>query len=78
METLIVKIKNKDKVAFTKELLSSFSFLEIEGEKKKPGITAKRKHALVQGFKELKLVEEGKLKGLTATDLLKKLRNRKC
>jgi len=77
METLIVKIKNKDKVAFTKELLSSFSFLEIEGEKKKLGITAKRKQALVQGFKELKLVEEGKLKGTPATDLLQKLRNGK-
>ena len=77
METLIVKIKNKDKVAFTKELLNSFSFLEIEGKIKKPGITAKRKQALVQGFKELKLIEEGKLKGTPATDLLKKLRNGK-
>ncbi len=77
METLIVKIKNKDKVAFTKELLNSFSFLEIEKEKKKPSVNAKRKQALVQGFKELKLVEEGKLKGKPATELLMKLRNGK-
>jgi len=75
METLIVKIKNKNKVAFTKELLSSFSFLEIEQEKKKPGTSAKRKQALIQGFKELKLVEDGKLKAKPATELLKQLRN---
>ena len=77
METLIIKIKNKNKVAFTKELLGSFSFLEIEKEKKAQGVSAKRKQALVQGFKELKLVEEGKLKAKPASELLKKLRSEK-
>ena len=62
METLIIKIKNKNKVAFTKELLGSFSFLKIENEKKAPGLSSKRKTALIQGFKELKMVNEGKLK----------------
>ena len=77
METLIVKIKNKNKIAFTKELLSSFSFLEIEKEKKKEDNTTKRKKALLQGLKELKLVEDGKLKAKPATELLKELRNGK-
>ncbi len=77
METLIVKIKNKNKVAFTKELLGSFSFLEIENNKKEAGSSAKRKNALLNGFKELKLVEEGKLKAKPAIELLKKLRNEK-
>lgn len=77
METFIVKIKNKNKVAFTKELLSSFSFLEIEKEKKTPAVSIKRKKALIQGFKELKLVEDGKLKVKPASELLKKLRNAK-
>ncbi len=74
MEILIVKIKSKDKVAFTKELLNSFSFLEIE---KKADDNTKRKKALIQGFKELKLVEDGKLKAKPAAELLKKLRNGK-
>lgn len=34
METLIVKIKNQHKAAFTKELLQSFKFLEVTQEKK--------------------------------------------
>lgn len=77
METLIIKIKSKDKVAFTKELLGSFSFLEVEKEKKKADDNTKKKKAITQGFKELKLVEEGKLKAKPATELLKKLRNGK-
>jgi hypothetical protein len=77
METLIIKIKNKNKIAFTKELLSSFSFLEIEKEKKIQRLSAKRKQALIKGFKELKLVEEGKLKGKPASELLEKIRNEK-
>ena len=77
METLIVKIKNKNKIAFTKELLSAFSFLEIEKGKKIQRLSAKRKQALIKGFKELKLVEEGKLKGKPASELLKKIRNEK-
>ena len=77
METLIIKIKNKNKVAFTKELLSSFSFLEIEQEKKKVTVSIKRKQALIKGFKELKLVEEGSLKAKPAAELLKKLGNGK-
>ena len=75
METLVVTIKRKNKAAFTKELLGSFSFLEIEKEKKKPIVSAKRKQALIKGFKELKLVEEGKLKGKPASAILKKLRS---
>jgi hypothetical protein len=81
METLIVKIKNKNKAAFTKELLKSFDFLEVTpGKKNVPplSISTKRKAALTKGFKELKLAEEGKLKGKPAADLLKELRNGKA
>lgn len=81
METLIVKIKKQNKSAFTKELLKSFDFLEVTPEKKIKSalsITPKRKAALTKGFKELKLVEEGKLKGKPAADLLKELRNGKA
>lgn len=80
METLIVKIKNQNKVAFTKELLKSFSFLEIEEnktEKKKSGISKLRKAALVKGFQELKMVEEGKIKTTDGFKFLKELRNGK-
>ena len=80
METLIVKIKKQNKAAFTKELLKSFDFLDVTSEKKNStslSISPKRKAALTKGFKELKLVEEGKLKGKPAADLLKELRNGK-
>ncbi|MEP7255103.1 MAG: hypothetical protein ABI666_04960 [Ferruginibacter sp.] len=80
METLIVKIKKQSKAAFTKELLKSFEFLDVTSEKKsRPvmSISPKRKAALTKGFKELKLIEEGKLKGKPAADLLKELRNGK-
>jgi hypothetical protein len=78
METLIVKIKNQNKVAFTKELLKSFNFLDVKEEANKTvkkGISKKRKDSLIQGFKEMKLVETKKLKAKSATALLKELEN---
>ena len=81
METLIVKIKKQNKAAFTKELLNSFDFLEVTPEKKRKttlSISPKRKAALIKGFKELKLAEEGKLTGKPAADLLKEIRNGKA
>lgn len=60
--------------------MKSFDFLEIKEEKKtlqKKGISKKRKSALVQGFKEMKLVEQGKLKAKSGADLLKELKNGK-
>ena len=80
METLIVKIKKQNKAAFTKELLKSFDFLEVKEDKSivvKPGLSKKRKTALAQGFKEMKLVEQGKLKIKSGADLLKELKNGK-
>lgn len=79
METLIVKIKKQNKAAFTKELLKSFDFLEVTSEIITPvlSISPKRKAALTKGYKELKLAEEGKLKGNPAADLLKQPRNGK-
>ena len=80
METLIVTIKNKNKAAFTKQLLKSFDFLDVKQQGKentKSALSKKRKSALIQGFKELKLAEQGKLKTKSATGLLKELRNGK-
>lgn len=78
METLIVTIKKQNKAAFTKELLKSFDFLEVKTEKKnKTSPSSNRKAALAQGFKELKLIEQGKLKVKSANVLLKELRNGK-
>lgn len=81
METLIVKIKKQNKAAFTKELLKYFDFLEVTPEKKSSSpisISPKRKAALTKGFKELKLAEEGKIKGKSAADLLNEMRNGKA
>lgn len=81
METLIVKIKKQNKAAFTKELLKSFDFLEVTPVKKNTSpisISPKRKAALTSGFKELKLAEEGKLRGKSAADLLNEMRNGKA
>lgn len=80
METLIVKIKKQNKAAFTKELLKSFDFLEVKEEKNilpKPGLSKKRKATLTKAFKEMKLVEQGKLKAKSGADLLKELKNGK-
>jgi polynucleotide 5'-kinase involved in rRNA processing len=65
METLVITIKRKSKAAFTKELLRSFSFLEVKEEKKKTQIkeiSTTRRKSLIRAFKEVKLSEEGKLK----------------
>jgi hypothetical protein len=80
METLIVKIRKQNKAAFTKELLKSFDFLEVTQQKevtRSATISAKRKAALLQGFKELKKAEAGELKAKPAALLLKQLRNGK-
>ena len=77
METLVVTIKRKNKAAFTKELLSSFDFLEVREEKKPApakNINATRRKALVQAFKEVKLAEEGKLRLKSWDEVVKKLK----
>ena len=40
-------------------------------------LSKKRKAALVKGFKEIKLVEQGKIKGKSGAELLKELKKYK-
>jgi len=40
-------------------------------------LSKKRKAASVKGFKEMKLLEQGKIKGKSGADLLKELKNYK-
>lgn len=77
MEKIIVHIKNQKKAAFTKELLRSFDFLEVEEikpaappEKK---ISKSRQKELVNAFKEVKDSVDGKRKLKPFEELLKKL-----
>ena len=77
METLVVTIKRKNKSAFTKELLKSFSFLEVRVEKKMATtkkINTNRKKDLIQAMAEVKLSEEGKLKLKPWDEAVKKLK----
>ncbi|MFC0776337.1 hypothetical protein [Terrimonas alba] len=77
MQKIIVHIKDQKKLAFTKELLKSFSFLEVEeinvkaGSKKKAPKT--RQQELVNAFKEVKSSLEGKRKLKSFEKLLKEL-----
>ncbi|MEO6453338.1 MAG: hypothetical protein ABIN97_04665 [Ginsengibacter sp.] len=75
METLVVTIKRKNKIAFTKELLKSFSFLDVKEEKKITTVNKTAiKNSLIQAFKEIKLAEEGKLKLKSWDEVVKKLK----
>ncbi len=73
METLIVRIKQKNKSSFTKELLNSFNFLEVKEEKK--FITAEKKMIknFSSAFKDVELSISGKKKLKTLEEVLDEL-----
>ena len=77
MEKIIVYIRNKRKAAFTKELLRSFDFLEIEEIKANSApekkLSKSRQRELVNAFKEVKYSLEGKRKLKSFEQLLKEL-----
>ena len=77
MEKIIVYIRNKRKAAFTKELLRSFDFLEIEEIKVETPLEKKisksRQKELINAFKEVKDSLEGKRKLKSFEQLLKEL-----
>lgn len=62
METLIVRIKNKSKTSFTKELLKSFSFLEVKEEKNFTQKEKKMIKNLAAAFQDVELSLSGKKK----------------
>ena len=73
METLIVKIKNKSKTSFTKELLRSFNFLEVKEEK---NFTEKEKRMiknLTGAFQDVELSIAGKKKLKTLEEAINEL-----
>ena len=77
MEKIIVHIKNQKKSAFTKELLRSFDFLEVEEIKTKADpekkLSKSRQKELVNAFKEVKDSLEGRRKLKSFEELLKEL-----
>jgi hypothetical protein len=74
MTEILVRIKNKRKVSFIKELLQSFSFVELKEMEKEfsPG-DKKLLRGLKQSFKEVKLHQQGKLKLKTFQQLIDEL-----
>ena len=77
MEKIIVHIKNQRKAAFTKELLRSFDFLEVEEIKSnvdpEKKLSKSRQKELMNAFKEVKDSLDGKRKLKSFEQLLKEL-----
>ncbi|MBA2562824.1 MAG: hypothetical protein H0V14_07900 [Chitinophagaceae bacterium] len=62
METLIVRIKQKNKSSFTKELLKSFNFLEVKEEKEFTSAERKMIKSFSSAFNDVELSISGKKK----------------
>jgi len=73
METLIIRIKKKNKSAFTKELLKSFNFLEVKEERKFNAAERKMIKNLSDAFKDVELSLAGKKKLKTLDEVLNEL-----
>ena len=73
METLIVRIKRKNKSAFTKELLKSFDFLDVKEEKNFTAIEKKLIKNFSSAFKDIELGVSGKKKLKTLEEVLDEL-----
>jgi cephalosporin-C deacetylase-like acetyl esterase len=74
MTEILVRIKNRRKVSFIKELLRSFSYVELKDfEKEFTPAEKKVLKGLKQSFKEVKLAEQGKIKLKTLQQLLDEL-----
>jgi hypothetical protein len=74
--TYLVRVKNKEKVAFTEMLLKSFEFLEVKKEKairKKATSSNKREAELVSAFNDVKASLSGKRKLKSAEQFLNEL-----
>ena len=74
MTEILIRIKNRRKVSFIKELLGSFNYVELKDfEKEFTPAEKKVLKGLKQSFKEVKLAEQGKIKLKTLQQLLDEL-----
>ncbi len=78
MEQLILKIKQPEKLLFTKEMLAAFDdYIEVQEPVKKMKKTSKKQHpvskSLKQGLKEMELIKQGKLKATPLKEFLDEL-----
>lgn len=72
MATLTLEIQDK-KIKFFKDLIHNFSFVKIKEEEFDGDTDDEIRANIRQGLKELKLVEEGKIKSTHFKDFLKEL-----
>lgn len=73
MEQLVLHIKKKNKIAFIKELLTAFDYVEVIDSSK---LTTKEKKWLAgldESVQQVKAHKEGKLKLKSAKELLDEL-----
>lgn len=74
MTEILIRIKNRRKVSFIKELLSSFNYVELKELEKEFTPAEKRMiKGLKQSFKEIKLHQQGKIKLKTLQELIDEL-----
>jgi len=71
MKQVVVNIKN-DKYSFFMELIKSFDFVQVQDDKNTDS-TDDVKASLKQAVTELNLIKDGKLKGISAKELLDEL-----
>lgn len=77
MEQLILKVKQPEKLPFIREMLAAFNdYIEIQ-EPQQAKKTKPPKHtfmkSLEQGFKEVELIKQGKLRATPLKDFLDEL-----
>lgn len=72
MATLIIDVEDR-KVRFIKNLLKHFSFVSIQETQPDEDTDEEVIANIRQGLKELRLVEEGKMKATPYKDFLKEL-----
>ncbi len=76
MEEIILKIKNKKKIPFLKELLKQFDFVEIVNPQSKKSASSKKKEIL-DGIEEsvefIKKYNRGEVKAKSLKELLDEL-----
>lgn len=72
MTQITLKIKDS-KVRFFKELIKNFDFVKIEKEESTEPSKEEIAENIKQGFKEVKMIEEGKMEGVSLKEFLDEL-----
>lgn len=73
MKELIVKIPD-NKVGFFMELLKSLGFVKFKASEKEEDSKEQILENVRQGWKEVNLIKQGKIKGRPAKDLIREIR----